>query len=225
MQIVAQLEANIGREMAQIGTGLRESADAAIRSTGASDKARARAVVASALGVRAGNLVDSTFYIEPDRPLVYFRKERWSKGRGRFVLGMYETGGTIVPTSGGLLWIAQPSVARFGLFGGKRQRLTPELFEKRTGLDLKFAPGRNGSVLAFARDARLGRSGRAERVKNVRRRGKLRAAGQLRDILVFVGRPQVAVRKRFDLGQVTRESEEMLARNFIVEAGIRKVVD
>src|SRR5688572_17594353 len=102
MQIEARLEANIARDMAQISTGLRESADAAVRSTGKSDKARARAVVAQALGVRVGNLVDSTFYIEADRPLVYYRKERWSKGQGRFVLGMYETGGTVTPRSGGL---------------------------------------------------------------------------------------------------------------------------
>lgn len=225
MQVTFQVESRLAADMARIGTGIREAADAAVLGTGRSDKSRARAVVASALGVRAGNTVDANFYTDSNQPLVYYRKERWSRGQGRFPLGLLETGGTLRPRTAKYLWIAQDVVRRFGVSDGKRVRTTPELFERKMGLDLHFVRQPNGNVYAFARDARLNSRGQAVRVKNVRRRAKLRASGEIGNVLAFVGVPEVQVQKRFDLGPVNAATEEELSRSFAIELGARKVID
>ena len=78
---------------------------------------------------------------------------------------------------------------------GSREKITPEGWQRRTGLKLRFVYRRGRPSLLVADDARINTRGLAAR--NRRKTGKIPA--NLASVIVFILVPQVALKKRLDV--------------------------
>ena len=78
---------------------------------------------------------------------------------------------------------------------GSREKITPEGWQRRTGLKLRFVYRRGRPSLLIADDARINTRGLAAR--NRRKTGKTQT--NLASVIVFILVPQVALKKRLDV--------------------------
>lgn len=117
----------------------------------------------------------------------------------------FDRGVTIRSKDGFFLAIPLPAAgARFG-----NKRVTPGLWEQRTGMRLRFVYRRGHPSLLVADDARINSKGRA-----ARKGGKRRADGILsgaQTVPVFILVPQVRLRKRLNLDGPAGAAEAALA--------------
>ncbi len=100
-------------------------------------------------------------------------------------------------------FLAIPTREAISTFGkGKNVAVTPENFEKKTGLKLFFIERRGRNPILIARGARLTRGGRVRALtvrKATKRLGeRTNLAGQV-NIAMFVLVPSVSLRKRFSV--------------------------
>lgn len=141
---------------AQKATQLEDAVNAAVYGSTEDIKKLGRVQVSAALSPRAANTYNARLYTD-DRSngrlgLVGYVYGRWwrksAAGKPTDILAEYETGATIRPVRSE--WLAIPIPATAGKFGlglnsGRRVRLTPLSFERRTGLELRAIkrPGKN----------------------------------------------------------------------------------
>ena len=166
--------------MAQAGTSLKSAWRAQITGAG--------------LGLRLANTI---------------RSQTWPKGRNSLdaaaliwsnapvIIGAHDTGPLIRSTSG--FWLAIPLPAAGKALGGKR--ITPGMWEQKTGLRLRFVYRSRGPSLLVADAVRLNTRGQAAVSKSKAGRGQVTAP-------IFLLVRQVKLPKRLDLA---RDAERALA--------------
>lgn len=111
------------------------------------------------------------------------------------IIGAHDTGPLI--RSGNGFWLAIPLPAAGKALGGKR--ITPGMWEKKTGLRLRFVYRSRGPSLLVADAVRLNSKGQAAVSKSKTGHGQVTAP-------IFLLVPQVKLRKRLDLA---RDAEQV----------------
>jgi hypothetical protein len=171
---------------------------------------------------RSGGRLSTVGYIHS----LWFRHSdsgRSSSSKGRVdILAEFETGATITPQRAKLIYVLPPAKGKFLRSAGcKRLRVSPRLFEARTGL--KFRRVKVGSrAFLVADQARLSGSRQVARVFEGGSRTK---TGRLKrgaaTVFLFQIANQTRLPKRRDLGQVKVKAGEVLAR-WVLVGGKRK---
>jgi hypothetical protein len=111
---------------------------------------------------------------------------------------------------GRFLAIPTEAAGRIGRgLSGKRKRITPGSWERRTGLRLRFVYRRSRPSLLVLGDARLTKRGLAA--------AKRRRSGA-QTVIVFILVPQVSLKKRLDIERIARSEAaripERIARHW-----------
>lgn len=185
-QIVVTVENNVPREMiARVGR-MERAVKTAVAGATMQLKTAWRQDVASKLGGRLGNAVRAEVYPAGDSSLnaaglVYAKAPK--------LIGAHERGAVIRAASG--LWLAVPLPAAGK--SGRRGRITPDEWERRTGRRLRFVyrAGRNGLLV----DDGTARRGAA----TVGRGFKVARGFKNRTIPIFALVRQVKLPKRLNL--------------------------
>ena len=130
------------------------------------------------------------------------RSQTWPKGRNSLdaaalvwsnapvIIGAHDTGPLIRSASG--LWLAIPLPAAGKALGGKR--VTPGMWEQKTGMKLRFVYRRRGPSLLVADAVRLNTRGQAAVSKSKTGRGQVTAP-------IFILVRQIKLRKRLNLAR------------------------
>jgi hypothetical protein len=154
-----------------------------------------QAVTGVGLSNRLANTITNKTYPASGGSL---KAAAWIAGRGQqaeLLLGLFSQGAVIRANQGLYLAIPLPAAGRVAAYGGQG-RLTPGVFERRTGLRLRFVyrPGKPSLLVA---DSKLTKGGRASRTANAR----LGAAS----VPVFLLVPQVRVPQKFDTNAIVQK--------------------
>jgi hypothetical protein len=121
----------------------------------------------------------------------------WSKAPG--IVRVYEEGAVIRSQAGLFLAIPTPAAGRYG---DGRQKITPGLWEQRTGLRLRFVYRQGApSLLVAELRARGGRRGGFA----VPSAAAQRSGRALATVPIFILLPQVTVKKRLDVAGAARK--------------------
>ena len=166
--------------MAQAGTGLKSAWRAQITGAG--------------LGLRLANTIRAQTYPK-GRNSLDAAALVWSNAP--VIIGAHDTGPLIRSASG--FWLAIPLPAAGKALGGKR--ITPGMWEQKTGLRLRFVYRSRGPSLLVADAVRLNTRGQAAVSKSKTGRGQVTAP-------IFLLVRQVKLPKRLDLA---RDAERALA--------------
>jgi hypothetical protein len=119
----------------------------------------------------------------------------WS--RAPKLIDAFDRGVTIRSAAG--FFLAIPTAAAGGQgrsLGGRRERITPGGWERRTGIKLRFVYRPRGPSLLVADQSRISSKGLAAR--NRRKTGDA-------TVVVFILVPQVRLKKRLDIEPIARE--------------------
>ena len=161
-------------------------------------------VVGAGLGPRLGNTIRSERYPKQGSS-IRAAALVWSKAP--VIVGAHDRGATIRPKSG--LWLAIPlPVARERI---RRGPLTPAIWERKTGTNLRMVRRRHGPSLLVADNVRVTKSGRVRSNVTWRKDGTTysRLTGRS-SAPIFLLVPQVRLRKRLDLDRDARTAESAL---------------
>lgn len=213
MRIDVSLDSSIAGLMdAEIKAGER-AVTAGVREVGDWVKAAWRGqVVGSGLGQRLANTIRQNNY--PPRgesmsaaSLVYARPNRKRGASAADVIDAFNRGVMIRSVNG--LYLAIPTAAAGPVAGASgRGRLTPGIWEQRTGMRLRFVYRRGRPSLLVADDARLSTQGHARQKRGRRRRdGILTGAAT---VPIFILLPQVRLKKRLNLDPVANAAASRL---------------
>lgn len=168
-----------------------------IRATSNKIKTAWRDDVRRALGQRLSNAIRANVYpaSEPSleaAALVYARPGKNPGAGAATIIAGHETGAVI--RSGGRGWLAIPTEEALRVKVG-RQKLTPALWQQRTGIQLQVVVRPNGNRLLVA-NVRMGKKGRLNRGR-LTKKGAF-GKGTFTSVIFFLV-PQVRLRKRLDL--------------------------
>lgn len=220
MKIDITLDASIAGMMeAEIRAG-EKAVTGGVREVGDWVKSGWRGQVTSAgLGQRLANTIRQNNY--PARgesigaaSLVYARPNAKKRSASAAdVIDAFDRGVLIQAQNVRYLAIPLPAAGPVGGIGGRTdarwgKRLTPDRWEQRAGVKLRFVARPGKHPLLVADDARFNKGGSA-----IQKRGRRRKDGILTGaatIPIFVLIPQVRLRKRLDLGPVARAAEGRL---------------
>jgi hypothetical protein len=169
---VAAGQKAVSTTMTQAGTGLKSAWRAQI--TGAGLGQRLANTIRSQTYPKGRNSLDAAALVWSNAPVI---------------IGAHDTGPLI--RSGNGFWLAIPLPAAGKSLGGKR--ITPAMWEQKTGLRLRFVYRRRGPSLLVA-EGRLNSKGRAVASKSKTGRG-------VATVPIFLLAPQVKLRKRLDLAR------------------------
>lgn len=173
----------------------QKAVSTAMTAAGAGLKSSWRAQITGAgLGQRLANSIRSQTYPK-GRNSLDAAALVWSKAP--VIVGAHDSGPLI--RSGNGFWLAIPLPAAGKPLGGKR--VTPGMWEKKTGLQLRFVYRRRGPSLLVADAVRLNTRGQAAVSKSKSGRGQVTAP-------IFLLVPQVKLRKRLNLA---RDAERVQA--------------
>ncbi len=177
---VAAGQKAVSTTMNQAGIGLKSAWRAQITGAG--------------LGARLANTIRSQTFPN-GKPSMNAAALVWSNAP--VIIGAHDTGPLIRSASG--FWLAIPLPAAGKAMGGKR--ITPAMWEQRTGLRLRFVYRSRGPSLLVAEAVRLNTRGQAAVSKSKTGRGQVTAP-------IFLLVRQVKLRKRLDLA---RDAERAMA--------------
>lgn len=171
-------------------------------------------VVGSGLGQRLANTIRQSDY--PARgesigaaSLVYARPNRKKSASAADVIDAFDKGALIRGKD--RIWLAIPLPAAGPVAATfRRGRLTPYLWEQRTGIPLRFVYRRGRPSLLVADDARVSTTGQARKKGGRRRKDGMLTGAQT--VPVFLLLPQVKLRKRLNLGESARAANARLAQ-------------
>ena len=179
---------------AEVGAG-QKAVSITMTEAGAGLKSAWRAQITSAgLGQRLANTIRSQTYPK-GRNSLDAAALVWSNAP--VIIGAHDTGPLI--RSGNGFWLAIPLPAAGKAMGGKR--ITPGMWEQKTGLRLRFVYRNRGPSLLVADAVRLNTRGQAAVSKSKTGRGQVTAP-------IFLLVQQVKLPKRLDLA---RDAERALA--------------
>ena len=185
--LVALMQAEVAAGQKAVSTTMAQA--------GASLKLAWRAQITGAgLGQRLANTIRSQTYPK-GRNSLDAAALVWSNAP--LIIGAHDTGPLIRSSIG--FWLAIPLPAAGKALGGKR--ITPGMWEKKTGLRLRFVYRRRGPSLLVADAVRLNTRGQAAVSKSKTGRGQVTAP-------IFLLVRQVKLPKRLDLA---RDAERALA--------------
>lgn len=185
--LVALMQAEIRAGEKAVATAMREA--------GTNLKSAWRGQITGAgLGTRLGNSIRLATYPKASASLNAAALV-WSNAP--VIVGAHDTGPLIRSRDGFWLAIPTPTAGKSARGG----RMTPDEWERRTGLRLRFVYRRRGPSLLVA-EGRLNTKGRAVASRAKTGRG-------LTTVPVFLLVPQVRLRKRLDLA---REAERVVDR-------------
>lgn len=214
MRIDVTLDSSIAGLMeAEIRAGER-AVTGGVREVGDWVKAAWRGqVTGSGLGQRLANTIRQNNY--PARgesmsaaSLVYARPNRKrNSASAADVIDAFNRGVLIRSVNG--LYLAIPTAAAGPVAGASgRGRLTPAIWEQRTGMQLRFVYRRGRPSLLVADDARLSKQGHARQKRGRRRRdGILTGAAT---VPIFILLPQARLKKRLNLNPVANAAASRL---------------
>jgi hypothetical protein len=169
---------------------------------GASLKSAWRAQITGAgLGQRLANSIRSQTYPK-GRNSLDAAALVWSNAP--VIVGAHEAGPLI--RSGNGFWLAIPLPAASKALGGKR--MTPALWEKKTGLRLRFVYRKRGPSLLVADAVRLNTKGQAAVSKSKTGRGQVTAP-------IFVLVRQVKLPKRLDLARDAERAQAVIPGSIV----------
>ena len=177
---VAAGQKAVSTTMVQAGLGLKAAWRAQI--TGAGLGARLANTIRAQTYPKGRNSLDAAALVWSNAPVI---------------IGAHDTGPLIRSASG--FWLAIPLPAAGKALGGKR--ITPGMWEQKTGLRLRFIYRRRGPSLLVADAVRLNTRGQAAVSKSKTGRGQVTAP-------IFLLVRQVKLPKRLDLA---RDAERALA--------------
>ncbi|MBW6494555.1 MAG: hypothetical protein K0B16_08370 [Burkholderiaceae bacterium] len=178
--IVALMRAEVAAGQKAVSTTMAQA--------GASLKSAWRTQITGAgLGQRLANTIRSQTYPK-GRNSLDAAALVWSNAP--VIIGAHDTGPLIRSASG--LWLAIPLPAAGKALGGKR--VTPGMWEQKTGLKLRFVYRRRGPSLMVADAVRLNTLGQAAVSKSKTGRGQVTAP-------IFILVRQVKLPKRLDLAR------------------------
>ncbi|MBE7183828.1 MAG: hypothetical protein INR68_05435 [Methylobacterium mesophilicum] len=205
MRLQAAIQGDLKHLMQQELTAAETAVTAGVRdATGALKTALRRQVTGAGLGSRLANTWRGQTFPSGQKSLEAAGFV-WSKAPT--LIGAYDQGATIRSSRGFYLAIPLPAAGRYGR---GRAKITPGLWERTTGIRLRFVYRRGAPSLLVADNAKLNRSGRA-RANVGRRDGAVftRLAGRS-TIPVFLLVPQVRVAKRLDVAGAAQEAAGQL---------------
>lgn len=195
MRITADFDPNpVALMGAFVESGKRASKQGAA-SVGRSLKTEWRAQVSATLGTRLSRSVRLQVYPERDTS---FNSVALLFSRAPEILNAFERGVTIKATNGS--WLAIPTDAAGRGVGGAR--ITPEKWEQRRGLKLRFV-GRRGRTSLLVADGRLSAKGLAVQSRSKTGRGRA-------TVPVFILVPQVRLSKRLNLLSAANRAQASL---------------
>ncbi len=202
-RIVANVDGDLEQELIAEIHGAERAVTTAVRLAGQGVKAGWRAQIASAgLGERLGRTIRDQYYPKGGKRSISAAAVVYS--RASKVIGAFDEGALIRSKTGFWLAIPTPEAGARGIsLNGKRQRITPGGWERRTGVRLRFVYRPRGPSLLVADKVRVGKSGIARQSRSKTGRGATTT-------IIFWLVPQVKLRKRLDLDAVTREWRERL---------------
>lgn len=238
MKVDIQIEHSVSEAIGEIGSRLRDAADAAVVSSTNHLKNDMREVIDRGLGSRASYALRSDFYFGKRMEVVGFVYSAWwrtaADGLDKIdMLAAFERGGLIGSPFGGAL--AVPLPAAYNALGlpayswrgrapGNKQ-VTPQAIELALGQRLGIIKTRAGRLLLVARDVVRSFSSRAtvrsatlidRRGRQRRRRGTAAAM-----VPMFVLLRGTALPKRVDFRAIRATAPQRLAENFLVELAKR----
>ena len=178
--VVAAGQKAVSTTMAQAGISLKSAWRAQI--TGAGLGARLANTIRSQTWPKGRNSMDAAALVWSNAPVI---------------IGAHDTGPLIRSTGG--FWLAIPLPTAGKALGGKR--ITPAMWEQKTGLRLRFVYRNRGPSLLVADAVRLNTRGQAAVSKSKTGRGQVTAP-------IFLLVRQVKLPKRLDLA---RDAERTLA--------------
>ena len=196
MKLTLDVRPDIAALMAAEFRAGEKAVTTAVREAGAGLKRDWRGQVTGArLGRRLAGTIRSGVYPRSGESitaaaLVYTRAPE--------ILSAHDAGGTIRSPRGLWLVVPLPAAGRAGAFGRK---LTPDSWERKTGMKLRFVYRRRGPSLLVA-DGRLSSRGIATESRSKTGRGRT-------TVPIFLVVPFVRLRQRLDLD---RDAEKWLAR-------------
>lgn len=141
----------------------------------------------------------------------------------RAALEIHGLGGII--RAGRSKYLAVPTnlAGKFVSTAAGRERVTPKLFEQRTGIKLQFVPRRGSRpALLVASDVRVSPRGRVRNPKGGSRTKAGRFKSGISTAVVFVLVPMVVVRQRADLRALKRKAGALVSDH--VSAGVGDAV-
>lgn len=209
--ITGNLRASLEREVKQTATALRAAVQRAGTEVQSELRAQARAARFSDQGRSIANTWRLQTYPRAGVGAQTFRPAALVFSKMPTVVHAFEEGATVLPQEGGFLAIPLPAAGR----GPRGKRMTPRLFEQRTGLRLRLVYRRGRPSLLVVDNARLGRAGvvRANTGISRARQGRAtftRIAGRT-TVPVFVLLPRVKLPKLLDVRGVAARASSRLA--------------
>jgi len=178
--IVALMRAEVAAGQKAVSTTMAQA--------GASLKSAWRGQITGAgLGQRLANTIRQQVYPK-GRNSLDAAALVWSNAP--VIIGAHDTGPLIRSASG--LWLAIPLPAAGKALGGKR--VTPGMWEQKTGMKLRFVYRRRGPSLLVADAVRLNTRGQAAVSKSKTGRGQVTAP-------IFILVRQIKLRKRLNLAR------------------------
>ncbi|SDL37078.1 DUF6441 family protein [Paracoccus chinensis] len=197
MKIEVTTDTPLSEEMAHQVVLAELAVTRGIRATSSKIKTAWRDDVRRALGQRLSNAIRANVYPEGEpslgaAALIYARPGRSPGAGAATIVAGHETGSVI--RSGGRGWLAIPTEEARAVRLG-RQKLTPALWQQRTGIQLQVVVRPNGGRLLVA-DVRMGKTGRLNRGR-LTKKGAY-SKGTFTSVIFFLV-PQAKLRKRLDL--------------------------
>lgn len=163
-----------------------------------------REITGAGLGQRLARTIRNRTYPEHE-PSIGAAALVWS--RAPEIVGAHAQGALVRSRHG--FWLAIPTPAAAAAIRGRK--VTPDAWERRTGMRLRFVYRRTGPSLLVADNVRITRTGRVRENVTRRRDGTTysRLSGRASAVM-FLLVPQVRLRKRLDLGRAAHAAETRL---------------
>jgi hypothetical protein len=209
MRLAAAIQGDLARHMREEIASAERAVTAGMRETARELTAALRAdVVGAGLGERLARAWRGKVYPEAGES-IEAAAFVWSKAPK--LIDAFNRGVTIRSRNGFWLAIPTPAAGARGIgAGGRRARITPGGWERRTGMRLRFVYRRRGPSLLVADNARLNARGLA--MANRRKTGQA-------TVVVFLLVPQVRLRKRLNVEAIARRQADrvpaLIARNWM----------
>lgn len=152
------------------------------------------------LGERLSKTWQSKVY--PEGGKVSMDASGFIYSKAAHIIGAYDKGAVIRARNARYMAVPLPEAQKFFAFGGRRRRITPEMFEKKFGYKLRFVkrPGKNPILVADGmRQSKSGTMARIRANKATKNHGVRSNLSRRATIPLFVLIPQVTIKKRLDV--------------------------
>lgn len=152
------------------------------------------------LGERLSKTWQSKVY--PEGSKISMDASGFIYSKAAHIIGAYDRGVVIRARNSRYLAVPLPAAQKYFAVGGRRRRITPEMFEKKFGYKLRFVRRAGKNPILVADGMRVGQSGTMAKIranKPTKNYGARSNISRRATIPLFVLIPQVTVKKRLDV--------------------------